>query len=762
MATIESQKHPSTKPFPNVQTAALAFAALALPGAVAAQTAASSTLPEVNVRANSEERYKIEAVSSPKFTQPLVDTPQTITVIGKEVLREQQATSLTEALRNTPGVTLLLGEGGNSNTKDNIFMRGFDTSGSIYMDGVRDLGNFARDTFNIEQIEISKGPVGADNGRGAPSGYVNLATKTPFSGDAANASLSYSDADNLRATADINRRLGDTAAWRLNLMTQDGGVAGRDTVESKRWGIAPSLAFGLGTPTRTTLSFLHIEQDNLPDGGVPTVGLPGYYNASLAGAGQRAAPVDSENFYGSSSDFEDVRLDMFTARIEHDLSADTTLRNTARYGKARHQLLLTAPGNAVTSATNPEGIDAATDPAGWTVLRGRHTKWQENELLTNQTNLTTAFNTGGLRHELSTGLEFTHERQLTRTLTGAGSMDPANLYRPNRHDPITGRDLSFTGARAEGETLTIGAYLFDTVKLGERWQFSAGLRGDRYRTEASNIVLSTATSHPELPVGTLVPQNLKSSDTLLSWKLGALYKPAPNGSVYAALSTSKQPPGGSNFTLNATATNINHPNMDPQTATNIELGTKWDVLDQRLALTAAVYRSVNKNDLVQTDAATGEITQYGRKVVRGVELGVVGAITPQWQVSAGLAHMDTEIKRGTDAQQGNAINWSPKLSFTTWTSYRLPSGLTVGGGARYVDSMLRTSGTLTDTTQMPRIDDYWVFDAMAAYAINQNLSLQLNVYNLFDKDYVASMNNNGHRYVPGTPRTAVLSANLQF
>lgn len=763
MAHIESRKHTAAQQPRLNQTAALTLLALALPGVAGAQQTQTTTLPEVKVTATGDESYKAETVSSPKFTQPLVDTPQTITVIKKEILQEQKATSLVEALRNTPGITLLLGEGGNSNTKDNIFMRGFDTSGSVFVDGVRDLGNFTRDTFSIEQIEISKGPVGADNGRGAPSGYINLVSKAPFADNAVGGSIGYSDADNLRLTADLNRKLSETAAFRLNVMKQEGGVAGRDELESNRWGIAPSLALGLNTPTRTTLSYLHVEQDNVPDGGVSTVGLKGFYNASLAAAGIGARKVDTENFYGSDDDFEDVTADMFTVKVEHDLAPGTTIRNTSRWGKVRHELLLTAPHSPAFNATsNPDGIDAATDPSTWTVRRTRHAKWQENELLTNQTNLTTALDTGPLKHALTTGIEFIHERQLNKTLalpTGT-VITPANLYDPNRHDPLA--TPVENGVRADGETMTIGAYLFDTVKLGDQWQFTGGVRVDRYDTEARNVALSTAASHPALPVGTLVPQNLEAEDTLVSWKVGALYKPAANGSIYAAFANSKQPPGGSNFTLSSTATNINNPNMDPQEAETVELGTKWDVLDNRLALTAAIYQSRNKNDLTQTDAVTGDITQWGEKTVRGIELGVVGAITRAWQVSAGLARMKTEVDEGSDAQQGNALQWSPELTFTAWTSYRFPFGLTIGGGARYVDSMLRSSNNATATTVMPEIEDYWVYDAMAACEISKNVSIQLNIYNLTDEKYVASMNNNGYRYIPGAPRSALLSANFQF
>lgn len=760
MSCIKSRPHSRSRalaqPVLTGATAA-ALAALALPGA-AQQAQADKVLPEVKVESATDAGYKPERASTPKLTQPLVDTPQTVTVIKNEVLRQQGAATLIDALRNVPGVTMLLGEGGNSNQKDNIFLRGFDTSGSVFVDGTRDLGNFPRDVYNTEQVEVIKGPSGSEYGRGAPSGTVNMATKTPLGENFASGSLSLGTADTRRATVDLNRKLGDTLAMRLNLMTQDRGTAGRDHVQHEGWGFAPSVAFGLGTATRTVLGYEHVEQDNRPDGGLPTVGLPGYYNAALANAGITDIPrPDRSNYYGSTSDFEKVRGDSLTARIEHDFAPGTTLRNTTRVAKVRHELLLTGPSGVVSDTVNGVAV-ARLDPATWTANRARHTKWQENTLLTNQTNLTTEFETGGLSHTLSTGLEFIYEKQLTKPLVGAGTMTPANLWNPNADDPVNGHALAPSGARTRGDAFTVGLYAFDTVKLNEQWQVTGGLRFDRYRVD--NDTLSAPAGTPPTQTGT----NVSASDSIVSGKLGLVYKPVPHGSIYAAYGTSQQPPGGSNFTLNANPSNINNPNMEPQKATNIELGTKWEVLDRRLALTAAVFRSENRNDLSQPDPITGDITQYGKKRVSGVELGVVGAVTPAWSVIAGLQKLNTRVTQGSNTQTGASLNWSPELSFTAWTTYRFPFGLTVGGGARYMDSVVRSISNSANaaTTNMLNVPSYWVFDALVAYQVNRNLSLQLNVYNLTDKFYVALLNNNGNRYVPGVSRSALLTANLQF
>ena len=262
MTHIRNRKHPSVQQ-PRVQRAmAAAIASLALPGMhgtgnaqtqaqAEVQVQAQTTLPEIKVEGAPVNNYKAESVANPKYTRPIAETPQTITVIRKEILQEQSATTLADALRNTPGVTMLMGENGNTSTGDSIFMRGFDTQGSIFIDGVRDVGTYSRDTFNVEQVEVVKGPAGADIGRGSPTGYINLISKVPLAENFAFGSVGLSSESWGRATADLNRTmpgLGSGAALRLNVMKQEGDVPGRDHVTNDAWAVAPSLALGLGTP----------------------------------------------------------------------------------------------------------------------------------------------------------------------------------------------------------------------------------------------------------------------------------------------------------------------------------------------------------------------------------------------------------------------------------------------------------------------------------------------------------------------------------
>jgi catecholate siderophore receptor len=763
VAHIRSRKHAKSVQ-PKLSSSSLvaltALAAMAVPLSSQAQQSSASDqmLPEVKVRSTYEVPYKADTVSSPKLTQPLVDTPQTISVIKKEVIQEQGLSSVVEALRNTPGITMQLGENGNTSAGDTIQMRGQSVEGSIFIDGIRDIGAVTRDTFNIDQLEVVKGPAGADIGRAAGAGYINLVTKLPGTQDFSTGSAAWNTANNKRLTADVNQKLSETSALRLNAMAQQGGVFGRDEVENKAYGIAPSLALGLGTPTRIYLYGQFVRQDNLPDGGVPTIGLSGYNNVDTTNNPSLPARtalingrrVDSENFYGSTDDYEKVNAGMATAKVEHTLGQGLMLRNITRYGKSTMDRVLTGV-NAITAVT-------PSDPSSWIAARTRQRVDRENEIFVNQTNLTAEFVAGGLEHSLSTGLELMHERQdqktfssLNSTTAGSGVIG-ANLYNPDPH--VTLPVPPDNGAYANGTTKTAALYAFDTIKLNKSWMLNGGVRFEHYKSETDTVANTT-----------FVRSGLEDSGNLLSWKLGAVYKPAPNGSVYAAFANSYTPPGGANFALSATADNVNNPALDPQRTTNIEFGTKWDLLQKRLALTAAVYRSDNRNEIPVLDPVTNTYSQFGKRRVEGVELGAIGQITSAWQISAGIATMDTEVLKGSTGNnaEGAATRWSPELSATLWSTYKLSPVWTIGGGARYVGEQKRVvDPNAAPSNGLPSIPSYWVADAMLTYQASRNLSLQLNLYNLFDKFYINSLNNGGTRYFPGQERSAMLTANLAF
>lgn len=772
MNPIKSRKHatPALRS-PNGLTTATLLTSLALAVPAAAQVASDNTskpdpttLPEVHVEGTSVGQYKADKLASPKFTQSLQDTPQTIQIITSDLFNQQGATTLTEALRNSPGVgTFFVGENGNTTTGDTLFMRGFDSSSSIFVDGVRDLGSVSRDVFNVEQIEVEKGPAGTDNGRSAPTGAINLVSKQAFARNATSASVSVGTDHQRRVTADWNQTLGATGAVRVNVMAQDNDVIGRDEVNNKRWGIAPSFAFGLGTDTRYFLNLMYVKQDNVPDGGVPTIGLPGYSSPDpgrpLIGLAPR---VDRENFYGTRFDHDDVTAQMATFRFEHDFSDKLKLTNVARWGKNEQDYLLTAFMVTATGATPTLTIPDINNPYGWRVNRNLPTfKDQEYTILTDQLNLRADFNTGRVEHNLSTGVEIAHEELKGWRYGTRGAWTPADLYNPDPNG-ATGLTWFRNGAHTDTETTTTSFYAFDTAHLTDALLLTGGIRFDRYDTDYLGHLPCTANNSQPCngaPVGTLTTLRLNSKDTLFNWKLGAVYKAGDVASVYANYAVSQQPPGGATLELSPAANSANNPLYDPQKAKTFEVGSKWNLLDDALLLTMALYQTDVSNEVITENGVT---FQGGDKRVKGIELSAVGKITDDWSVSAGYTTMDATVTDGPNVANDRTrdLGYTPDSAFTAWTTYVLPFGLTVGGGVRYSGEMKRGTDGAVGTPNF--VKSYTVWDAVVSYAFNNNLDLRLNAYNLFDKDYVAAINKSGYRYTPGAPRSVLLTLNLRF
>lgn len=785
MSHIRSRKHNPTR------IAAMVAATFSIAAGAQYANAAEevSELPEVSVKSQKEVPFKADVSASQKFTKPLIDTTQTVQVIKKELLREQGVFSLTDALRNTPGITIQLGENGNTSAGDTFSMRGFNASNQMFVDGLRDLGAVSRDVYNLEQIEVVKGPAGADIGRGAASGYINLISKLPSLTGKNYATVGYGTADKKRATLDVNQAIGDTTAVRLNALISDGNVDKRDEVDNQNFSIAPSIAFGLGTQARFYLYSQHVRQDNTPDGGIPTIGMKGFYRAPSTSNGNPSTSaqlleaqrinaggkVDRENFYGSDNDYEKVDADMITAKFEHDLTPNMTIRNISRYGKTNVDRVVTG----INAISAPAATGA--NPNTWTIGRSRQRIDRDDEILVNQTSLNSAFDIGGFKNSFVGGLEFMYESQKSKafgttaqTVNGVAytaiSNPNANLYNPNEND-LLGEPYAIPGTTTDGKTTTAAIYAFDTVDLTDKWQVNAGLRYEHYntRTTAGTIVTApTATStgnqaqFPGYAAGSIAPSGGSASDNLLSWKTGLLFKPATNGSIYTSYATSYTPPGSANFALVSTANNQNNGGLDPQKTDNIEVGTKWDLLNNQLNITAAVFRTENDkqtsfNDLLQPE-------QIGKTRVTGVELLAVGQLTEYWQLSAGVTKLNAKAldQQSDSGLATTGVRWTPDYSATLWTQYQF-NGFTIGGGARYMGEQKRlVTSTDPALNNTPDIQSYVVADAMVAYAVNKNLNLRLNVYNLFDKEYVETLNNGGSRVRLGLPRSAMMTAEFMF
>jgi catecholate siderophore receptor len=685
------------------------------------------------------------AVSSPKYLVPLRDVAQSVAVIPRKVIDEQAAFTLSDALRNVPGITLQAGEGGGaSNTAGDMFnLRGFNASNSLFVDGVRDDGLIARDVYNLEQIEVFMGPSGSDVGRGTAAGYVNMQTKAPHLGSSTSAAFSVGSAEQRRLSADFNWAVPESrnqgwlskSAFRLNTLWQDGGLPGRDITERESVAVAPSMALGLGTTTRVVLSAQFMKHDSVPDYGIPGAA---WRDSRLAPTTvQASGPVDQTNFYGSVGyDYDNATQNTALARVEHDIARGLTLRNQTRYNRTHREAIISAVQNV-----------AAFNPATSLVTIARQGNERENSIWSNQTSVSDRFTTGGLRHAATAGVEISHEEQFAPTLTGLGTRAPADIYRPNPLDTVTGYAPARTLAESTGGTTTVGAYVFDTVEVSSRVQVSGGFRYDRYNTAFRAVDAAGAQT-----------TSLEASDGVMSGKTSVLVRVAPQGNVYLSYGSSVTPPGTANFTLSAQSNNQNSPSVKPQESTNVEVGTKWDLGGDRLSVTGALFRTDNTNVIFTVDATTVPplYNQDDAQLVKGVTLGALGRITDRWEILANFGFMDTEQRSQNPANNGRPLVLTPAFATSVWSTYQVSNKLTVGGGIRHTDAVaVNAANTIT-------APGYKIVDALAEYDVNSHLSLRLNVNNVTNERYIRNVNNNGGRYNPGYPRSVMLSTNVGF
>jgi len=703
------------------------------------------------------------APSSPKFTAELLDTPKSVAVVSEKTIQEIGATSLVDALRMVPGITFGAGEGGNS-TGDRPFLRGFDGQSNMFVDGLRDVGTQTREVFNLEQLEVVKGPSSAYGGRDSGGGSINLVSKTPKLRNETSVSMGAGTDSYARGTVDGNYVLGDGIAARVNLLKHESDIAGRDAANVSRWGIAPSIAFGLNGPLQLIASHYHLETDDLPDAG----GFPYADPATGTTTGKPLVP-DRNNYYGlKDRDFQRTRADISTIDASYDLGGHK-LRNIARLGNTSNDYLWTQPDD---SKNNP-----LTNGTLW---RRTNNRAIDTRTFADQLSLTGAFQTGGLKHSYSAGVEYSEEKsskgsyiiggagtnnpltgnQTCRTTGAATGYNCTDFYNPDPNDPWAATHpvtRSGKALDATQKTTTTSIYAFDTIELSAKWLVNLGLRWDDYSTEAFT------------PSSGL---RLRNDNDFLNYQAGVVFKPAQNGSIYLSYGTSSTPPGmdsgEGNDSISAAVQNL-----EPQETKNYELGTKWDLFDQRLNLTAAIFHTVMNNARATTDAGTTE--NIGEKEIDGLEIGITGRITDRWSVSGGYTYLDSELKKNgyvcavsvprgqpcpagayiPSPNDGNLFPNTPRQAATLWTTYVFPFGLTIGGGASYVD---RQYGDAANTKWVP---GYTRWDAMASYAIQDNISLQLNLQNLTDKIYFTKAYASHYASIaPG--RSATLTLNVKF
>jgi len=513
-----------------------------------------------------------------------------------------------------------------------------------------------------------------------------------------------------------------TTAFRLNVMGHDSEVAERDVAENRRFGVAPSLAFGLGRTTRLTLGYYHQQADDTPDYGIPWL-----FNGP--------APVERNNYYGfRDGNYLRTDVDVLTAKLEHDFGSSLTLRNQVRYGHYRRDALITEARIAGTP-------DPGTPPEDISVARNEIDVHSLETYLGDQLDLTFRFRTGFAEHTVVAGVEGGRETASPTRFAWSG-VPGTSLLHPDENQTLSGKPAPLSDVN--NMAISFGAYAVDTVKLNRQWSVIGGLRWDRFDTDYRQSVAPAAA--------------FERVDQKPSYRAAVVYKPKPYGSIYFGYGTSFNPSAES---LSLSASNANLP---PENNRTLELGTKWDFPSKRLSVEGAVFRT-DKLNAREPDPDNPLLNVLaGEQRVSGAQVSVTGKITDGWQVLGSYAYLDGKLvssefyPQAVGAQLANA----PKNTFHLWTTHSLPWRLTAGGGAQFVDSRTPSSTVPLDpvTGLVKQVPAYWIFDAMASRPITEHLGLQVNLYNLANRYYIDQVHS--VHLVPGAGFTALVGLNFKF
>ncbi|MCY0856618.1 TonB-dependent receptor [Cupriavidus sp. D39] len=734
-----------------IATALLAL--FATPVVTLAQTVATAparqpatTLQEVVVqggRANDD--YNAVKNSVSKLPEELRDIPQSVTVVNKALIDAQGGTSLADALRNVPGITIGAAEGGQIGNSINL--NGFSARTDIYLDGFRDRGQYYRDVFALESVEVLMGPSSMLFGRGSTGGVINQVTKKPSLKAATEVTGSVTTNGLVRATADYNTPTGETSAFRIAAMAQDGKASTRDQTTVKDFGLAPSWRLGIGTPTEITLSALVQHNEDMADYGFPAInGHP--------------VNVDRKTAYGFNDDRTIQDVAALNATVDHKFSPNLRLRNQTQFNYVNTNARETAP-NAV-GTVGAKGFTALTTTSlpldALSVRLQSHDRHIRDYSIFNQTELTAKFDTGPVKHTVLVGAEIGHDGydnqnyyrngacngvalNAAATATAAAGTSGYAACEP-LVNPTYGNSPanapSTVGNRQGASANTLAAYINDSVEFSKQWKMVAGLRYDRYLASITNSVNSTNTR------GSTVLSSADQTVNFTSVRLGGIWQPTEAQSYYVSYGTSFNP------SLEQLVGTVGQQNLDPEKNKSYEVGGKWDLMGGDLSLTSAAFQITKDNARSQIDATTYSLA--GKIRVRGFRAGATGRITSKWQVFAGYTFLDADIVNGIAAgTQGMTPANTPKHTATAWTSYAVLPNWEVGGGAFYMSQRYANN---TDTVQ---VGGYVRWDGMIAYH-QPKYDVRLNLFNVFDKKYFdALIPSDGGRSVPGTGRTAMLS-----
>ena len=720
---------------------------------------------DVNPHAEKGAPYKARVSGDERHTRPIAETPQTISVLTEAQIEESGYTDLARILDAQPGVTVGTGENGNA-FGDRYIIRGQEARSDVFVDGLRDPGMTTRESFAVDQVEISKGPSSTFAGRGSAGGAINAITKqatTDYS--FTKASLGIGSDRYVRATADVNLVASEDFALRANVLYGYTEIPDRGPTDRERKGLAVSAKYVPTDDLSVTLDYYGLRAHDNPDVG-------DYLGADLK-------PVKTP-VYAQKDDFQDSDVDTVTGRIKYSFSPNVRLTNLTRYGTSDNGYVLTGARGGLTDASDPNGIYP-------TLTFSTHQGWQEVEYFANQTNLYVDADIFGSKHELIFGAEYTDHKVLNgvyaNTNTGAtncitpgrGSNPPSANWCGigpdgqvvNGLNTLLGRSITRGSWDQDWKMETISGYLMDTFDLTPKLTVFAGLRIDHFKFDLG--IQNT---------NTLAVTTYGYSDTFLNGHAGATYKLGNSGIIYASVATAADVNCGESDV----GTNSGYggcvilddqiAGAKPERSVNFELGTKWNLFGEKLLLTAALFQT-NKDDVLEGNGYSAEGTfNSGKNRVRGLELGIAGNINEKWSIQGGLTVMESKVlESATPANVGKMVANFAKYQAQLQTRYQITDAFAMGAAVKYKS---RRYGGQPDTAapfttnpdgsyfyQRP-VPAYAVADLFMEYKVNENIDLRLNVNNITDKDYYLAVYRSGSFLYKGDARQIVGTLNLKF
>ncbi|HEX5431289.1 MAG TPA: TonB-dependent receptor, partial [Bryobacteraceae bacterium] len=613
-----------------------------------------------------------------------------------------------------------------------------------------DFGSYYRDPFDFEQIDVLEGPAGVEFGRGSTGGVINQESKIPQFHPFTRFEGELGTDRTRRFTTDIDEPLPHGlhgAAFRLNMMVHDSGVAQRDITTNRRFGIAPSFTVGLNTPTRVTASEFHMQEDDIPD-----YGLPWYFG--------HPAPVPRHNYYGfAHGNFLRTSVDIANVGIEHDLSDRGFLRNIARYANYERKWQITEP--QVNNASS--GSIAPSTPLDRVMVNRNQLAGSSHEAqLWDQAEFTFTGKIAGIHQTGVLGAEGGKEStnpvrmRFVDPVSGLNTVPLTSLLNPDPYQPFSGTE--YPNTQVHTDAFSAGVYLLDTVKLGREWQLSGGIRLDHFDANEKSITFAYRESGaPEgSPQAAAFEQDIDKG----TWRGALVYKPKPSGSIYFDYGTSFNP---SAEQLSLTAANAETP---PEENESYEFGSKWDLSQGKLTVRGALFRT-NRENVLEPDPNDSSIDVLaGNQRVDGAEGVIQGHLTDRWEILSSYTFLHSEVVASAVTRQdypaaiGLPLQNVPRNLFNLWTEYRLPRGFEVGAGGNFVGARDANSTTLKTLSALETAPEYWTFNAMAKYELSERVSVQANVDNLTDRFYLDELHP-GH-VIPGAGASALLGVKFRF